>query len=395
MGIDKTYHGYKAFSYVKAGKDYEPVPLPEKGDQIFPWHIYPLNPDQEARYKELAESTIMISSHEHASLWPNDIPTYGDKYFGQGRTFIDYESLSHSIWDGVFNTINTSHPTSKKGRKFDDIVYELGFTLCDIAQQDDVILCLKADDVIRAHKEHKVALSMHIECGDWIENEEDRVEVLYGLGLRSFGLSYANSNCICSGIRERRDGGLTELGRKVVAKMNAVGMIVDTAHTSVNSKMDIIEASTKPVMLSHCGAQALIPESITSTPDFVFKAMADKGGVIGVTACPNSLVSKKHPKCDIEAVMEHFEHVRNLVGDDCVCFGLDTIYTDHAAMHTASGHPGPDWKYEWTPYCSGLENASEGSINILRWLIAHDYSDETIKKVCGGNMLRLMRECWG
>ena len=69
--------------------------------------------------------------------------------------------------------------TSKKTRKFTDIVYELGFRLCDIMHQEDVIPCFKVDDIYRAHRENKIALAMGRKYGDGIENEVDRIEILY------------------------------------------------------------------------------------------------------------------------------------------------------------------------------------------------------------------------
>ena len=393
MGCNKGYHGYKAFSYMTPGKDYTPIDLPEHGDQIFPQSLIPLNPEQEARVQELAKKTIMISLHDHPGLRPLRFGRDYQDYFKQGRSFIDYEALSHSYWDGMFDFMATSNPTSKKARKFTDIVYELGFRLCDIMHQEDVILCLKVDDIYRAHRENKIALAMGCEYGDWIENEVDRIEILYGLGLRAMGLSYNQSNMICTGGGEARDGGLTKFGREVVDKMNRTGMIIDLTHTSYQTRVDTIACSKKPVLISHTAALGICGK-LRQLPDDLIKACADHGGLIGIIAAPHCSPSDQHPACSVWSAMDHFEYILKMVGPDYVTFGNDTIYCDHVAMHNTMGYPGDDYPYPRVDHVEGMENMTEASFNIMRYLVLKGYSDQVIQKVCGGNTLRIMRECW-
>ena len=104
--------------------------------------------------------------------------------------------------------------------------------------------------------------------------------------------------------------------------------------------------------------------------------------------------------------MEHFEYVRDLVGIDHVAFGPDTLYGDHVGLHNVSAQTlslGDSQKprdgsappqHEPVAYVKGIENPTEGSKNILRWLVAHEYSDEDIEKVLGGNILRVLGEVW-
>ena len=102
--------------------------------------------------------------------------------------------------------------------------------------------------------------------------------------------------------------------------------------------------------------------------------------------------------------MEHFEYVRALVGIDHVGFGPDTVYGDHVGLHrtysaslsikdSRGGHH-PDQHFEEVEYVEGLENPTEGSINIARWLVKSGYSDDDIEKVMGGNALRVMAGAW-
>lgn len=238
-----------------------------------------------------------------------------------------------------------------------------------------------------------------------IENELDRIEILYGIGLRVLGITYSESNALGTGLKESRDGGLTSFGRKAVARMNEIGMAIDCAHSSDQTSLDVAEFSKHPIFLTHTGARALW-DIRRLAPDSVIKAVAGKGGVIGIEAAPHTTVTKARPKHDLESFMEHFEYVKDLVGIDHAAFGPDTLYGDHVGLHgvyaealsigdshvSAGGAPAP--AYERVEYVRGVENPTEGSKNILRWLVKHDYSEEDIAKVMGGNILRVLDEVW-
>lgn len=241
-----------------------------------------------------------------------------------------------------------------------------------------------------------------------IENELDRIEVLYGFGVRLLGIAYSEANALGSGLKEPRDGGLTVFGRKAVERMNKVGMLIDCSHCGDQTTLDTIEVSERPIVLSHIGARALW-NSNRMAPDEVLVACAEKGGVIGIEAAPHTTLTHDRRTHDLEAFMEHFEYVKGLVGVDHVGFGPDSLFGDHVGLHHAyaaslslkEAHGGSEGKdqargmeYEEVEYVKGIENPVEGSKNILRWLVQHGYSDEEIRKVMGGNALRLLGEVW-
>jgi membrane dipeptidase len=275
--------------------------------------------------------------------------------------------------------------------------------LCDLAHQNFVVHCTRVADILRAHEEGKVALVASMEGAAMIEHEVDRIDLLYGFGVRALGITYSESNALGNGLKERRDGGLTAFGRKAVERMNKVGMLIDCSHCGDQTTLDTIEHSEKPILLSHIGARALW-ESNRLAPDEILEACAAKGGVIGIEAAPHTTLTRNHRTHDLEAFMEHFEYMVKLVGIDHVGFGPDSLYGDHVGLHRtyaanlslkeAHAAHRPDQEYEPVEYVKGLENPTEGSKNIARWLVAHGYSDEDIEKVMGGNALRLLREVW-
>ena len=116
--------------------------------------------------------------------------------------------------------------------------------------------------------------------------------------------------------------------------MNKLGIAIDISHSGDQTSLDTIEASEKPIFITHAGARALW-NTKRMKPDHVLKACADKGGVIGIEAAPHTTLTKKHPQHSIESFMQHFEYCANLLGIDHVAFGPDTLFGDHVALHHA------------------------------------------------------------
>jgi membrane dipeptidase len=181
--------------------------------------------------------------------------------------------------------------------------------------------------------------------------------------------------------------------------MNKVGMAIDCSHSSDQTVLDVIRASQKPIFLTHTGARSLWNIKRLA-PDEVLKACADKGGVIGIEAAPHTTLTQKNPHHNIDAFMEHFEYIKDLVGIEHLAFGPDTLYGDHVGLHHVfaealsidQSHQGRG--FEEVPYVKGIENPTEGSKNILRWLVKNNYSDEDIAKVMGLNILRVLDDVW-
>jgi membrane dipeptidase len=397
MGIKKNYKGYKSFQYLEAGKDYKAYTFAKEIDRVPPF-LVPLSEAEEKRVNALAEKFVVISLHDHPVRFPENMAELFD-YNRQGRQSTAFEGLSVSCLDAVFDNLmdGTCMITSKGGWKWEEVLFDLGMRLCDLAHQDFIIVCRKVEDILTAHKEGKLALIPTLESSTPIENELARLEILYGFGVRMMGLVYSESNVLGSGLREDRDGGLTVFGRQVVECMNKIGMAIDVSHCGDLTAMDAIEASKKPIFISHVGARALWDIKRLKTDD-VFKACAAKGGLIGVEAAPHTTITRKHQEHGIDSFMEHFEYLKDLVGIDHVGFGPDTLYGDHVGLHHAFAaslsikHVAGQHKE--VPYVKGVENPTEASWNPIRWLVKHGYSDKDIEKVVGGNALRVLREVW-
>ncbi len=411
MGRNKKYSGYKAYQYLEPGVDYREFKLREAIKKEWAYRV-PLSKTEEERFEELMSKCIVIDLHEHPCLYPEDI-SQAWELCREGREFMAYEALASSGIDAIFDNMmdGESIITSKNGWKWTDIIHDLGMRLCDIAHQDFVIHCKKVEDIIEAHRTGKLAWIAALESASCIENELDRIDVLYGLGIRSMGICYSESNMLGSGLNELRDGGLTDFGYDAVRRMNKLGMLIDVSHAGDQTALDTIETSDKPIVISHAGARALTPNK-RMFPDEVLQALAEKDGVIGIETAGFGLRTKKHPEGGLEGYMEHIEYCIELMGIDHVGCGPDTLYGDHAGLYRVTemrrrtggfGHyerpekPAEKFDVEElvkdVQYIKGLENPSEFE-NIPRWLIKHGYSDEEIAKIIGGNALRLLKEVW-
>lgn len=403
MSLTKRYGGYTSYAYLDAGADYPVFELTDELARVEPW-LVPLDDAEEERVRGLVERCVFISLHEHLGVFPAQIEQTPE-YVRGGRMATAFRGLAASHWDCVFDNLMDGICTihSRSGWQWDDVLHDLGMRLCDLAHQDFVLHCRRVSDIHRAHDEEKVALVASMEGAAMIEHEVDRIDLLYGFGVRALGITYSESNALGNGLKEKRDGGLTAFGRKAVERMNKVGMLIDCSHCGDQTTLDTIEVSERPMVLSHIGARALW-ESNRLAPDEVLEACAAKGGVIGVEAAPHTTLTRNHRTHDLDAFMEHFQYIEKLVGIDHVAFGPDTLYGDHVGLHRtyaanlsleeSKGTDRPDQQYEQVEYVKGLENPTEGSKNIVRWLVKHGYSDEAVEKAMGGNVLRVLEQVW-
>jgi membrane dipeptidase len=399
-GAKRTkYAGYRSFQYLQPSTDYREFELAAEIDRVKSTPV-DVSAAQEERVQQLLTENLAVSLHDHCFIVPKDFADLAE-YRRQGRDWTGYAGMARSGLDAVFDCLmdGTATITSKAGWKWDDIIYDLGMRLSDIAHQDFIVRGETLDDIRRAKENGQIAFIASLEAATAIENEVDRLDILYGLGIRSTGIAYSEANTLGSGLREARDGGLTEFGRVAVHRMNDLGIAIDISHSGDQTSLDTIEASHKPVFITHAGARALW-NTKRMKPDEVIKACAAKGGVIGIEAAPHTTLTKKHPHHNLDGFMEHFEYCAGLVGIDHVAFGPDTLFGDHVGLHhyfakqlsikAAHGQT----QFEEVEFVDGIENPGEAFPNIVRWMVKQGYSDGDIAKAIGGNVMRVLEQAW-
>jgi membrane dipeptidase len=395
----KRYAGYRSFQYLEEGKDYRAFPLAAELGRVPPYDV-PLSADEQQRVDRILKEHPVISLHDHTSVFPEDVGQIFE-HRRHGRDWTGYAGLAASHLDAVFENFmdGTALITSQAGWKWDDIIWDLGMRYSDLAHQELVFRAETLPDVLRAKETGRIALIPALEAATPIENELDRVDVLYGLGVRCMGITYSESNGLGSGLRERRDGGLTQFGHQVVRRMNRLGMAIDVAHSGDQTSLDTVAASQQPVFITHAGARALW-DTARMKPDAVIKACAEKGGVIGIEAAPHTTLTAAHPEHSLESVMDHMAYCIELVGAEHVALGPDTLFGDHVGLHRAfaaqlslSDAQGT-LTFPRVPYVLGMESPAEALPNAVKWLVKHGYTDSDLARVIGGNVLRVLGQVW-
>ncbi|WP_432841883.1 dipeptidase [Dactylosporangium sp. CA-092794] len=396
----KRYTGYTAYEYLEPGVDLKEFRYAKQIGRVPPYAGLELSGVQRERTERLLREEIVISLHDHVQVFPEDMAQLRE-HIRTGREPTGYEGLARSGMTAVFDNgmDGTCCISSDAGWKYQDVLFDLGVRMADLAHQDFVVKAGSVADIRHAHETGRLAHVFALEAATMIENEVDRLDVLYGFGVRQIGIAYSEANTLGSGLKERGDGGLTYFGERAVTRMNKLGLAIDISHSGDRTALDVVEHSTKPVFITHCGSREVWPTS-RMKPDALIKACAERGGVLGLEAAPHTTLSAAHPRHSIESVMDHFTHLVDIIGIDHIAFGPDTLFGDHVGLHNAfagnlsiaQAHGTVD--FEKVEYVDGLENPAECFYNIIGWLVSHGYSDDEIRKVVGGNTLRVLEEVW-
>jgi len=247
---------------------------------------------------------------------------------------------------------------------------------------------------------------------DWVSVEEELryIRVFFQLGCRMMHLTYNRRNMIGDGCGEPNDGGLSDFGRAVVAEMNRVGVIVDVAHCGWRTSLEAARASKLPMVASHTACAAL-NQHCRNKPDEVIRAIADTGGYIGICCVPRFLGGS----ADINAFLDHIDYAVRKFGADHVAIGTDVAYTQRRPPGIEPFRDSPRrkaWESLWPPDSPpsdppGLEPHRRLSLAWTNWplftvgLVQRGHSEDTIRKIIGGNVLRVARavfdgraRCW-
>ena len=269
--------GYRSYSYLEPGDDYEVFDLADELGRV-PEHPPALSADQAERTTALLASSMVISLHDHPVVLPRDITQVRD-YIRTGRQHTGFAGLAASGLTAVFDNMmdGTGCVTSKSAWKWDETVGDIGMRLCDLAHQDYVIAGRTLADLAEAKRAGQVAIVLGLEAATPIENELDRLDILYGLGIRQIGIAYSESNGLGGGLKEPGDGGLTTFGRKAVRRMNQLGLAIDVSHSGDRTCLDTFDVSDKPVFITHGGARSVWPTP-RMKPDDVPRARRGRRG---------------------------------------------------------------------------------------------------------------------
>jgi membrane dipeptidase len=271
-----------------------------------------------------------------------------------------------------------------------------------ITSRDDLVLVSGAEDIVRAKVNDKLGLIFHFQGADPIENDLDLVEAYHAVGVRMVQLTYNVRNRVGDGCEEKTDAGLSAFGADLVRRLNENRIVVDCSHTGYRTTMDALAQSSRPAVFSHANAYGL-HASPRNIRDDQIKAAAASGGLVGVNGFPGFLGTTPQPGMD--RFVEHLDYMVERAGIDHVALGIDYYEGMHpvadkaeAAQFFARQLAQRRWSEANYPppphyYPQGMRTPKELP-NLTARLLARGYAPEDVRKLIGGNWLRVFRKVW-
>lgn len=270
------------------------------------------------------------------------------------------------------------------------------------ANPDRLLLVRSAADILRAKRERKFGVLLGTQDTSMIGPELDRVAKLKSDGVMTVQLTYNNRNLAGDGALEPANAGLSKLGRATIERIEAEKLLLDLSHGGERTMAEATAHARRPLVISHTAARALYDHP-RNTSDATIKAVANKGGVVGVYFMMFLTADSKPKGSDLIA---HIEHVAKVAGEDHVGIGTDNgvlpIAIDAEALKRnrewanqrikagiASPGEGPDIFPMVADY-----NSVDRYRRLARDLAARGWSQARLEKLFGGNFLRVYREAW-
>jgi membrane dipeptidase len=275
-------------------------------------------------------------------------------------------------------------------------------------------LCKNYHELEFALNEGKFCGIMGAEGGKMIEGSIDNLQILYNRGVRYLGLTWNTSNEIAVSAKDEYEksikSGLTEFGKNVVKKMNEIGMIIDVSHLSESAFWDVVSLSTSPIIASHSNCYTLAPHYRNLTDDQI-KAIANSGGYIGINFYYKFIVPNANQN-EITNIQSKFKNYSNKLDDsDLIAFNeqryefmLNNSSNAGVSIDKLIDHIDYIVKLAGIDYV-GLGSDFDGSITtvnelydatcypvLTKKLSERGYKDDEIKKILGGNFIRVFKQ---
>jgi membrane dipeptidase len=265
-----------------------------------------------------------------------------------------------------------------------------------IANNDEFFMRVDSPaDLERVKKSGKLGVILGLQNSGHFRNPAD-VDYFRSLGQRVSQLTYNSRNLIGNGATERRDDGISDFGVAIIERMNKVGMAIDVSHCGDRTTLDAFEISKKPVLITHSNARALVPGHPRVKTDEAIKKVGESGGVMGITAV--RMFVKVDEPTTIEHVLDHFDHVRKLigpehlgVGSDIDLYGYDKMPAE-ANKQLRAGYKG-SYAFRDRIDVEGLDHPKR-MFDLTEGLIRRKYSDADIQGILGGNFKRVLAKIW-
>lgn len=286
------------------------------------------------------------------------------------------------------------------GRDFEDqyentLLFVAGYNAIVASRPDLFVRIDSAEDLASVHGSGRAGILIGLQTSSHFHTLDD-VNQFYWLGQRVSQLTYNSRNMIGNGATERVDGGISDFGVAIVGRMNEIGMAVDVSHSGDRTTLDACEVSSRPVLFTHSNSRVLSGGHPRTKTDEAILAMAATGGVMGITGV-RMFVKDREPTT-IEDYIDHFDHVRDLigvehlgVGSDVDLHGYDDMPTDeYEALKSAYKD---SYAFRDKIDIEGVDHPKR-MFDLTEALIRRGYTDDHIRGILGGNFQRVLGEIW-
>lgn len=329
--------------------------------------------------KEILQSAVVIDGLGGSVVRPTPHVTEGSYE----------ERLIQCGWTAMNSTIVSEPSYTPTWEEALQAIYEnlLYFEMTPYAKH---IEC--AADIRAAKRDGQFGVILGLQSPSCIEQDRSRIRLLHKLGLRVLQLTYMERNYLGDGCLEPENRGLSHFGIQVVRECNRLGMLIDCSHVGIQTTIDAAMQSQDPIVISHTAVRS-ITENPRCVTDEQMKAVASRGGVVGMTAFAPLVRYDRRPT--LEDFLDHFDYSIELLGEDHV--GLATDMFD--------GKSRINWATPWY-YPEVTRGASHGALgvegfaskadlaNLVAGMLRRGYSRQSIKKILGENWMRVLETVW-
>ena len=327
----------------------------------------------------------------------------GDPYTPEEQLRISDRGWTETLATGVTVIRDTVMPVGNVADPWGEYQKGLGEKKNIFNANPDYLLQVRsAADILKAKRERKLGVVLGTQDTAMVGPELDRLAQMKKDGVLTVQLTYNNRNLAGDGALEPANAGLSKLGRAMIERIEAEKLLLDLSHGGARTMAEAASHAKRPLVISHTGARALT-DHVRNTSDETIKAVADKGGVVGVYFMPFLTLDSK-PKG--EDLLRHVEHLANVAGEDHVGIGTDNgplpLLLDAAAKERLrkwaqdrikAGIAAPGESVDVYPMVEAY-NSVDRYRRFAADLQKRGWSEARLEKLMGGNFLRVYREAW-
>jgi membrane dipeptidase len=285
---------------------------------------------------------------------------------------------------------------------FDRTVSDIALFQQVVELHPDVFMQVRRiTDFALAKRGKKLGVILSFEGVGMLDGNVERIELFRHLGVRVMQLSYNGSSPFASGVLASPPSGLTDLGHTAVQRMNELGVAIDLSHANPKTTDDVLTVSSLPVLITHGGCAAVHPHPRNKT-DEQLRALAKKGGIIGIYDLPYLTASPRQP--EVKDYIDHMAHALKVCGEDHVGIGSDQgvqpfdtspkamrEFVEAEAQRHAAGVAAPE--EDRPTYVIGLNTPNRCEV-IADALLKRGYPERVAEKVLGANFVRAFKDIW-